>query len=202
MAARRALKLVNYKSLVSLCFLFLPRSCLLVLAKDDSVRKSNISGVNRLMDCTDTSGYKSPLYGLTKNLTRPKFLKSQIPYTVGKGCSTFQIQHMSLQLLVSDDVQTNPGPVKNPCSVCAKSASINHRKLTCSRCKLQCHIGPKCGNIPQHQYMNFSEFLYLIIAYHKNTFVCLNTAITRINKTETSAENTNSNKHDEKYVVD
>eukprot|EP00112_Aurelia_sp_Birch-Aquarium-sp1_P018925 Seg4593.5 transcript_id=Seg4593.5/GoldUCD/mRNA.D3Y31 product="hypothetical protein" protein_id=Seg4593.5/GoldUCD/D3Y31 len=61
------------------------------------------------------------------------------------------------QLLVSGDVQTNPGPVKNPCSVCGKSTSINHRKLICSGCNLQCHIGPKCGNISQHQYMQFQS---------------------------------------------
>ena len=56
----------------------------------------------------------------------------------------------------------------------------------------------------EKEFQNFriSEFLYLIMAYHKNTFVCLNTAITRINKTETSTGNTNSNKHDEKYAVD
>ena len=51
-----------------------------------------------------------------------------------------------------------------------------------------------------HEFQNFrifQNFLYLIIAYHKNTFVCLNTAITRINKTETITENTNNNKHDE-----
>ena len=53
----------------------------------------------------------------------------------------------------------------------------------------------------RHEF-RISEFLNLTIAYHKNTFVCLNAAITRINKTETSSENTYSNKHDEKYAVD
>ena len=158
MAARRAAsKFVNYKSMVSLCILFLLRNCLSVVAKDVSATGCNVRGENKLTDCTDTSGYRSSLYGLTNKVTRPKFFKSRIPYTVGKGCSTFQIQDMSLQLLVSGDVQTNPGPVKNPCSVCGKSASVNHRKLICSGCKLQCHIGPKCGNISQHQYTQFQS---------------------------------------------
>ena len=109
MAARRAAsKFVNYKSMVSLCILFLLRNCLSVVAKDVSATGCNIRGVNKLTDCTDTSGYRSSLYGLTNNVTRPKFFKSRIPYTVGKGCSTFQIQDMSLQLLVSGDVQSNP----------------------------------------------------------------------------------------------
>ena len=50
------------------------------------------------------------------------------------------------------------------------------------------HLNLFSSYLYQKRISEFSKVLYLMIAYHKNKFVCLNTAITRINKTETSTE--------------
>ena len=156
MADRRVSKFVNFKSIISLCFLFLLRNCLTVFAKNDSVVECNTIDVIRLTGCTDTNGDNSSLNSLRNNVTRPKFFKSRIPYC-WQGMLYIPNPRQVTPALFSVDVQTNQGPVKNLCSICGKSASSNHRKLICSGCKLWCHIGPRCGNISQHQYTQFQS---------------------------------------------
>ena len=55
------------------------------------------------------------------------------------------------------DVKPNPGPVKNPCSVCKKAVAKNHRVLPCASCGLKCHIGRKCANISAKDYKEYNE---------------------------------------------
>ena len=49
------------------------------------------------------------------------------------------------KLIRDGDIQTNPGPVKNPCGHCRRPVAKNHRALRCTGCFLDIHI--KCGNI-------------------------------------------------------
>lgn len=48
-------------------------------------------------------------------------------------------------LLIAGDIESNPGPIKNPCSICLKSVAKNHRAVLCDNCNLWSHI--KCSNI-------------------------------------------------------
>eukprot|EP00112_Aurelia_sp_Birch-Aquarium-sp1_P014094 Seg3016.2 transcript_id=Seg3016.2/GoldUCD/mRNA.D3Y31 product="hypothetical protein" protein_id=Seg3016.2/GoldUCD/D3Y31 len=89
--------------------------------------------------------------GLTGKRT---FYKSRIVYYQScNSCTTFQVvSDASIKILLSGDIQQNPGPVRNPCSVCGNAVASNHRALPCVTCHKLCHIGPKCGKVPKNIY--------------------------------------------------
>lgn len=84
-----------------------------------------------------------------------KFFKSRVAYYSGNNCTASRqlLNRESIKTLLSGDIQTNPGPVKNPCSVCEKPVARTHRSVTCNQCEKKCHIGLKCGNIPVNTYL-------------------------------------------------
>ena len=54
-----------------------------------------------------------------------------------------------LTLLISGDIETNPGPVRCPCGICNRAVASNHRAVCCDDCNSWIHI--KCANIsPEH----------------------------------------------------
>ena len=59
-----------------------------------------------------------------------RYLGTRIPYhSSANSCETFQLikdGNITLILLLSGDIHANPGPVKNPCSVCQKAVASNH----------------------------------------------------------------------------
>ena len=92
---------------------------------------------------------------LPKGLTGKRaFFKSRIAYYQScNSCTTFQVvSDASIQILLSGDIQQNPGPIRNPCSVCGHAVASNHRALPCVTCSQLCHIGPKCGRVPKNVY--------------------------------------------------
>ena len=66
--------------------------------------------------------------------------------------ATFQLN----KVLVSGDVQLNPGPVKNPCTVCEKAVVKTHRSMTCDGCGFKTLI--KWCNVSPVEYVNFQNF--------------------------------------------
>ena len=87
--------------------------------------------------------------------TRSKFYKSRVSY-YGKTTSrcSYQVQRDSFIMLVllSGDIQLNPGPVKQPCSVCKNPVARTHSTLRCDSYMQSSHIGMKCGNVDPKQY--------------------------------------------------
>ena len=83
-----------------------------------------------------------------------KYHKSRLNrYPSQDNMSTFQlVTDGSLKVILSGDVQENPGPVNNPCSVCGRAVAKNHRALECDKCQKWCHIGNKCGKVPLKTY--------------------------------------------------
>ena len=83
-------------------------------------------------------------------------MKSRLQYyCTNSSLSTFQLKSdgtIQAEILMSGDIHQNPGPIRNPCSVCGRPVAKNHHALDCTRCKRRCHIGPKCGYIPVHDY--------------------------------------------------
>ena len=53
-------------------------------------------------------------------------------------------------LLLAGDVATNPGPVRYPCTVCAKPVRANQRGVICDTCDLWTHA--KCCGISRSEY--------------------------------------------------
>ena len=43
-------------------------------------------------------------------------------------------------ILTLGDIQTNPGPTKDPCSICLKTVTSRHRAVSCDSCNLWSHI--------------------------------------------------------------
>ena len=93
--------------------------------------------------------------GLRPNL---KHHKSRVAYHTGDNSPTFQLLNDSaVQLILSGDINPNPGPVQNPCSVCKKAVAKNHRALSCDGCGLWCHIGRKCAGISVKAYKEYQQ---------------------------------------------
>ena len=74
---------------------------------------------------------------------RTKYMKRRVKY-YPNSVALFNI------LLLAGDIETNPGDVKNPCSVCARSVAKNHRAISCDSCQLLCHI--RCGGVSPVEY--------------------------------------------------
>ena len=81
-----------------------------------------------------------------------KYHASRIRYYANSDSSFHQAR-----LLISGDVQLNPGPTANSsrCSVCTKIIARNHRALSCDQCDLWCHM--KCGLVTPSQYKQFQQ---------------------------------------------
>lgn len=58
-----------------------------------------------------------------------------------------------LMLLLAGDIESNPGPVHYPCSICMRVVAKNHRALYCDQCNLWSHI--KCTSITPLEYKAF-----------------------------------------------
>jgi hypothetical protein len=72
--------------------------------------------------------------------------------------------------LLAGDIETNPGDVKNPCSVCAKSVAKNHRAILCDSCQLWCHI--RCGGVSPATFSWIcSTCICRALPFYNDTFV-------------------------------
>ena len=72
-----------------------------------------------------------------------------------------------ITLILSGDISLNPGPVKNPCSVCFGPVAKNHRAVSCDNCVRWTHI--KCEGINPRRYKAMVE---IIKADGNFTYVC------------------------------
>ena len=97
-------------------------------------------------------------YGLRRPRQRLKHHKSHVAYHTGENSPTFQLlNHSAIKLTLSGDINPNPGPVQNPCSVCRKAVANNHCALSCDGCGLWCHIGRKCAGITVKAYKEYQQ---------------------------------------------
>ena len=58
-------------------------------------------------------------------------------------------------LLLSGDIETNPGPVRYPCTMCGKPVKSNQRGIECSRCEKWTHA--KCCGVSPEEYLRLGE---------------------------------------------
>ena len=87
--------------------------------------------------------------------SKRKYHRSRIcMYGDISSCVTYQLMKESSVKRISQsrDVHINPGPVKNPCSVCTKPVATTHGAVECDSFLKWCDIGRKCGNIPTEDY--------------------------------------------------
>ena len=54
-------------------------------------------------------------------------------------------------LLASGDIETNPGPVQYPCTVCEKPVKANQRGIMCDGCSQWTHA--HCGGVEEAEYL-------------------------------------------------
>ena len=72
-----------------------------------------------------------------------------------KGKTNLAYVMSVLILTLSGDIETNPGPIKYPCSVCNKRVTWKCKALQCDECDLWAHI--RCVNISPITYDNLAE---------------------------------------------
>ena len=54
-------------------------------------------------------------------------------------------------LLASGDIESNPGPVQYPCTVCEKPVKRNQRGILCDGCSQWTHA--RCGGVEEAEYL-------------------------------------------------
>lgn len=66
-------------------------------------------------------------------------------------CCTRKIQQCIWTIiLLSGDIEINPGPSKCPCGICKRTVTSNHRAIMCDDCDDWIHI--RCGDITPTEY--------------------------------------------------
>jgi hypothetical protein len=88
--------------------------------------------------------------------------RKQLQMTIdSQESKNFKFLTLAILILLSGDVNPNPGPVKYPCSVCEKPVAKNHRALQCDQCDSWVHI--KCDNPPMtpKEYEKFMTITHL-----------------------------------------
>ena len=73
-------------------------------------------------------------------------------YLRSASCSSF---FASCLLLLSGDIEMNPGPVKYPCTVCTKVVRSDQRAISCDECDRWTHAS--CCGIGKDQYSHLSS---------------------------------------------
>ena len=65
---------------------------------------------------------------------RGNYHGGRIAYYGNNHSTTFQLECIDKDLsLRAGDIEKNPGPIKNPCSICQKSIAKYHRALPCEK---------------------------------------------------------------------
>ncbi len=70
--------------------------------------------------------------------------------------------HLILLLLLSGQIETNPGPTEYNCGVCANEVGNNDHAITCDNCQFWCHI--QCVGLSENHYndlLNLSSFSWI-----------------------------------------
>ena len=93
-------------------------------------RRLQSTKIAYLHDISDLHGFEPTNdFGLSRveghgPKLRSKYNRSRIAYCAGKGTQTFQLlKDASILLILSGDIECNPGPVKNPCSSCNRAVA-------------------------------------------------------------------------------
>ena len=58
-------------------------------------------------------------------------------------------------LVLSGDVEANPGPIRHPCTICSKCVRNNQRAILCSKCGMWTHA--KCCGVSIPEYQKLSD---------------------------------------------
>ena len=71
-------------------------------------------------------------------------------FVLSKVKRTLNNHSIFFLILTSGDIETNPGPIKDPCSICLKTVTSRHRAVSCDSCNLWSHI--KCTHMSLNEY--------------------------------------------------
>lgn len=63
-----------------------------------------------------------------------------------------------ITLMVCGDIHSNPGPIRNPCSVCSRSVRSTDKSLLCDGCDLWTHC--KCASVSPAMYGQYQLLDY------------------------------------------
>ena len=66
-------------------------------------------------------------------------------------------------LLAAGDIESNPGPVQYPCTVCEKPVKRNQRGIMCDSCSQWTHA--RCGGVEEAEYV-------LLTAHQSSEWLC------------------------------
>ena len=118
----------------------------------------------------DTKNAPKTLFGLDSPQFAPLMDKRSADL-LKDGLKAFAILHIRYRnhksfirfsLLLSGDVELNPGPINNPCTICQGNVSI--RGLFCKNCGISCHKNAALSPAIQIMYVcNVKMWTYLLL---------------------------------------
>ena len=100
-------------------------------------------------------GNISSLMGLNGAQTRPRQVGAKKKARLVIARCSMNIYLLMMFLMLSGDVCPNPGPVKNPCTVCFRPVAKNYRAVSCDGCYGYSHI--KCEGLSYSFYKDLCK---------------------------------------------
>ena len=83
---------------------------------------------------------------------------------------------LTCMLLLGGDIESNPGPVKFPCTMCGKPVAKNQNALACDVCEKWSHI--KCNGVSQSDYRQFQhQFQHHLLDFLRITMTKMKTSL-------------------------
>ena len=95
------------------------------------------------------------MHGLNQGRPKSRSMMRKQRGSYGKSNRTHRKYFFIMTLLLSGDISLNPGPVKNPCSICLRPVTRNHKAVSCDACKVEVHI--HCEGITKKECNNLAK---------------------------------------------
>ena len=102
------------------------------------------------LDVKHFPGRNSGLHRRPRALNVPPSLKLQTGLKLVNTSLT-----ASFFVILAGDVSLNPGPIRDPCVLCAKGCRMNQKAVQCDECDRWFHA--KCMNMKNHEYFIASD---------------------------------------------
>ena len=84
--------------------------------------------------------------------------KDNLKYCISK--TSTQSFGLFLLIILSGNIQQNPGPIRYPCAICSKPEVKNHQGLQCDECDTWVHA--KCDGLTKEDYKKYQNIHSLV----------------------------------------
>ena len=128
--------------------LLFPKLLLFYMLLFQNIQKKDISKFSSLQSLDIKHFFTSEIIKLSNTLTENMLIEQLTLYALSTLKFKNQKSFFKFLLLLSGDIELNPGPTNFPCIVCEKG--VRSKGVFCTQCGLWVH--PKCDKISEAEY--------------------------------------------------